>query len=71
MKWDVNSTESCATECESVAECRVWTFVGNSSLCFLKSSRIEDIVSVEATSGECMLIEPEGEILFFIYSSYQ
>lgn len=43
-----------------MAECRVWTHVGQGAdMCFLKSSRIRDVVSVGSTSGECTQFEPE------------
>ena len=56
-KWNVDSVESCANECKSMDECKVWTFIGSSSACFLKSSRIKDIPSSEAISGECTISE--------------
>merc|ERR1712130_481265 len=51
--WNVTSVKLCQTECESLPECKVWTFVGSALSCFLKSSRVKDVPSSEAISGEC------------------
>ena len=51
----VDSTEACATECEAVDECRVWSFAAG--LCFLKASKDNTVVSPDVTSGECVAQE--------------
>ena len=52
--WNVGSVELCASECESEPECKVWTYIQAALACFLKSSRVRDVISFEATSGECI-----------------
>ena len=47
----VDSTNSCATKCESEEKCRVWVFVAG--LCFLKASKDNTVISPDVTSGQC------------------
>ena len=54
IRWNVSSVELCASECEAEPECKVWTYIGTSLACFLKSSRVIDVPRRNATSGECL-----------------
>ena len=54
-RWNVGSVDLCASECAAEPECKLWTYVEMTSAGFLKTLRIRDVISLEASSsGECI-----------------